>query len=267
MAATLRRLPTLLEVMSQRTQSPVHLHDFYAFLQRDMNEDALDFLLDVRLHENLCKAYVYLHADTTAQVYEQLFEGRRSEEEVDPSVTLEEYGIALSNDIPDGEMDADVAAKWPIEHDGPTSGLRLPDRLDAPVSAVTDSPAWVSRATSKLGTEDSSFATLDIADITLPKLVRSAKRIYSRYMQPGAEHEVLVPPSLRERMPWPLPTGDGAQNAATLLSLYSVPKACVAGNMEAMLIGAATCLKTSRTMHFQRLSRNAHSPTRARCSG
>ncbi|KAL7412490.1 RGS domain-containing protein [Mrakia frigida] len=51
------RLPTLDEVLLRKTRPPVDLFCFYIFLQREGNEDSLDFWLDVHQHENLCRAY------------------------------------------------------------------------------------------------------------------------------------------------------------------------------------------------------------------
>ncbi|KZV76752.1 hypothetical protein PENSPDRAFT_342331 [Peniophora sp. CONT] len=51
------RLPTFTEVLSRRTRPPGDLFMFYLFLQREGNEDILDFWLDVQQHENLRRAH------------------------------------------------------------------------------------------------------------------------------------------------------------------------------------------------------------------
>ena len=52
------RLPTLLEVLEGRSQSPVDVSAFSRFLQRSRNEDALLFWLAVQQHERLCTLYL-----------------------------------------------------------------------------------------------------------------------------------------------------------------------------------------------------------------
>lgn len=54
------RIPTLLEVLDQRTAPPVDLRAFYDFVQCHNEEDALDFWLDVREYERMCAVYQYL---------------------------------------------------------------------------------------------------------------------------------------------------------------------------------------------------------------
>ncbi|CDZ96247.1 Regulator of G protein signalling superfamily [Phaffia rhodozyma] len=54
---TRNRFPTLDEVLLRKTRPPVDLFCFYIFLQREGQEDILDFWLDVHQHENLCRAY------------------------------------------------------------------------------------------------------------------------------------------------------------------------------------------------------------------
>ncbi|KAI9665292.1 MAG: Bud site selection protein, Revert to axial protein 1 [Alyxoria varia] len=56
---TRNRLPTLLEVLSRRTQSPVDLFAFYVFMRdQQRSVDYLDFWLDVAQHMVLCRAFV-----------------------------------------------------------------------------------------------------------------------------------------------------------------------------------------------------------------
>lgn len=38
------------------TRPPVDLYCYYLFLQREGNEDSLDFWLDTQAHENLCES-------------------------------------------------------------------------------------------------------------------------------------------------------------------------------------------------------------------
>lgn len=58
-AVNLMRLPTLGEILSNKTKSPVNLYTFYLYMQYvENNVDLLDFWLDLIAHLNLCKHYV-----------------------------------------------------------------------------------------------------------------------------------------------------------------------------------------------------------------
>lgn len=55
----LSRLPTLGEILSNKTKSPVNLHTFFLYMQHvEKNPDLLDFWFDLINHLNLCKHYV-----------------------------------------------------------------------------------------------------------------------------------------------------------------------------------------------------------------
>lgn len=58
-SVTLNRLPTLGEILSNKTKSPVDLYTFYLFMKEIENKvDYLDFWFDLINHLNLCKYYV-----------------------------------------------------------------------------------------------------------------------------------------------------------------------------------------------------------------
>lgn len=58
-AVHLSRLPTLGEILSNKTRSPVNLYTFYLYMQYiENNVDLLDFWFDLISHLNLCKHYV-----------------------------------------------------------------------------------------------------------------------------------------------------------------------------------------------------------------
>lgn len=58
-AVTLNRLPTLGEILSNKTKSPVDLYNFYLFMKEiEGKVDYLDFWFDLINHLNLCKHYV-----------------------------------------------------------------------------------------------------------------------------------------------------------------------------------------------------------------
>lgn len=55
----LLRLPTLGEILSNKTKSPVNLYTFFLYMQHvEHNTDLLDFWFDLINHLNLCKHYV-----------------------------------------------------------------------------------------------------------------------------------------------------------------------------------------------------------------
>ena len=55
----LGRLPTLGEILANRTRSPVSLYNFYEYMKEvEYNVDYLDFWFDMASHMNLCKHYV-----------------------------------------------------------------------------------------------------------------------------------------------------------------------------------------------------------------
>ena len=51
------RLPTLLEVVEQRSKAPLDPIGLHVFLQESWNEDALEFWLDAYAHKRMCCAY------------------------------------------------------------------------------------------------------------------------------------------------------------------------------------------------------------------
>lgn len=58
-AVSLSRLPTLGEILSNKTKLPVNLYTFYLYMQYvENNVDLLDFWFDLIAHLNLCKHYV-----------------------------------------------------------------------------------------------------------------------------------------------------------------------------------------------------------------
>lgn len=55
----LGRLPTLGEILSNKTKAPINLHNFYLYMRYvENNVDYLDFWFDLINHLNLCKHYV-----------------------------------------------------------------------------------------------------------------------------------------------------------------------------------------------------------------
>lgn len=203
------RLPTLAEVLARRTLPPVDLYCFYLFMQREGSEDALDFWLDVQQHENLCRAYFkdlrqsgkdlqqdwpgyYREARERGSIYNPVTgihvrdESNLDEKSQDPNEQSESvlggYGRAS-----DGE--------WHLPAPGQPRFPGDPDYEVMQRQSVTD------RAERKT----SLFKRGSFAPTVLPRksaisrtdLVASAERIYARYLLPGSEKEIYLPPQLR----------------------------------------------------------------------
>lgn len=68
MAIQLNRLPTLGEILANKTKSPVSLYNFYSYM-RDIenNSDYIDFWFDLVNHLNLCKHYIKGLRDSIAR--------------------------------------------------------------------------------------------------------------------------------------------------------------------------------------------------------
>lgn len=206
------RLPTLAEVLARRTLPPVDLYCFYLFMQREGSEDALDFWLDVQQHENLCRAFFkdlrrsgrslqddwpgyYREARTRGSIYGPVtgIEDAESDSQHDEKMLQTEdrsesmmggYGRAS-----DGE--------WHLPAPGQPRFPGDPDFANRyRHSAASSERAERKNALFKRG----SFAPTVLPRteaITRTDLVASAERIYARYLLPGSEKEIYLPPQLR----------------------------------------------------------------------
>lgn len=203
------RLPTLAEVLARRTLPPVDLYCYYLFLQREGSEDSLDFWLDVQQHENLCRAYFkdirksgrhvrddwpgyYREARERGSIYTRVTgielerdygekeEMERNGEGAESSNAHHGYGRAS-----DGEwhLPAPGQPRFPGDPDyaGRQSSLDRAERRSNLFKRGSIAPTVLSRTTA----------------ITRTDLVASAERIYARYLLPGSEKEIYLPPQLR----------------------------------------------------------------------
>lgn len=203
------RLPTLAEVLARRTLPPVDLYCYYLFLQREGSEDSLDFWLDVQQHENLCRAYFkdlrksgrhvrddwpgyYREARERGSIYTRVTgielerdygekeEMERADEGAESSNAQHGYGRAS-----DGEwhLPAPGQPRFPGDPDyaGRQSSSDRAERRSTLFKRGSIAPTVLSRTTA----------------ITRTDLVASAERIYARYLLPGSEKEIYLPPQLR----------------------------------------------------------------------
>ncbi|KAG8741961.1 Bud site selection protein, Revert to axial protein 1 [Ceratobasidium sp. 414] len=227
------RLPTFEEVLSRKTRPPVDLFMFYLFLQREGAEDVLDFWLDVQQHENLCRAYfkdVRKSGRTIREDWPQYWEYARRRGSIyghvvglgaggasSPSSPSTTYGVGTgkrSTMNTTGAQDVDIEKRGrtpspvpPLSGRPITPGGTGADgyRVARAPSAMDDrdprstTPFEKARRTSGVFKRASRAPTILPRDaaITRADLIASAERIFARYLVPGADKEVYLPPALR----------------------------------------------------------------------
>ncbi|KAE8214631.1 hypothetical protein CF319_g1513 [Tilletia indica] len=207
-ARTRRRLPTLAEVLARRTAAPVDLFSLYIFMQREDAENALDLWLDCQQHENLCRAYFkdlrrsgrtvredwpsyYAEARERGSIYNRVngideetepwdrekWEAERPAE-AHPDQAEQQEG---AGDLGEGAGAASAAAAGPRFPGDPDYAASRSERRTMLAKRASVAPTVISRNTA----------------ITRTDLIASAERIYARYLLPGSEKEVYLPPQLR----------------------------------------------------------------------
>ncbi|KAG8725995.1 Bud site selection protein, Revert to axial protein 1 [Ceratobasidium sp. 423] len=229
-----KRLPTFEEVLSRKTRPPVDLFMFYLFLQREGAEDVLDFWLDVQQHENLCRAYfkdVRKSGKTIREDWPQYWDYARRRGSIyghvvgvspqSPSVKRSTVSSAGMGDWEKGDRTPSPlpVSGRPITPDGLRDDGYKPPRAQ---SALGDTKTGVDgfkparapsamddrdpRATTPFQRASGLFKRASMraptvlprdAAITRVDLVASAERIFARYLVPGADKEVYLPPALR----------------------------------------------------------------------
>lgn len=209
------RFPTLLEVLSRQSASPVALHDFYVFLQRDGNEAALDFWLDVRCHESLCQAYVYSNDDSNSSM-------KAGQDEADnvQSLTLEEFGVAYTMEPNLSSRRSSAAVVEPVSHFSTGS-------VSTPVSRFRFGPEFSLRSRRGSLQLGPGLQTVSSRGISLDDLVASAKQIHERYLRPGHPEQIILPPAVQSAVPSFSESPGLASDAHRLLVMFSVPKGYV----------------------------------------
>ncbi|EJD41008.1 regulator of G protein signaling [Auricularia subglabra TFB-10046 SS5] len=210
------RLPSFAEVLSRRTKPPVDLYMLYLFLQREGAEDVLDFWLDVQQHENLCRAYfkdIRKSGRTVKEDWPQYWDYARRRGSIYGTVIGPGVGMSKRSTASTGEMldDREKAALAnagapPTDEEGrlsPGGGTLL--GAGSPVSGKEGrGTPWSfhGRLSSTPGPTKASTAAAPTViprdgPITRVDLIRSAERLYLRYLVPGAPKEIYLPPALR----------------------------------------------------------------------
>jgi hypothetical protein len=188
------------------------------FLQRESSEDALDFWLDVQQHENLCKAYFKDLRRSGRSVDEDWPDfaayARRNGSYMTPLLNLNTDMSAEQIGRRSGEppRDSDEAQLRPTSTD--------PERAPSPRIGAASISGMSNASRSELHLVPQSHSdhrssggasmrnwrksvqrapTVFARDRAIEKnsLVESAERIYLRYLLPGAEREIYLPPALR----------------------------------------------------------------------
>lgn len=229
------RLPTLAEVLRRSTRPPVDLYCYYLFLQREGSEDTLDFWLDVQQHENLCRAYFkdlrksgrnvkedwprfHKYALSRGSIYSGVAGIKRGEEGGVGEEDHARWGVEESPTS--GTFDHEKGPLSPRDGSPHTAvnpdllladkeryhGLRTPSPTTAAAYAISptlkslyphdDEEGRPASRSARNSTPAQPFIPRDAA-INRTDLIASAERIYSRYLMPGADKEVYLPPTLR----------------------------------------------------------------------
>lgn len=194
---------------------------FYLFLQREGQEDVLDFWLDVQQHENLCRAYfkdVRKSGRAIKEDWPQYWDYARKRGSIYGNVVGINPGATKRSTASTGEMPTD-AEKAALAKAGPSSVSPQPDRARSvspgPAVAISadekdreatrsSTPFSQLRARHSLSSKRASRAPTVIprsSAITRVDLISSAERIFFRYLAPPPpnqpSHEIYLPPSLR----------------------------------------------------------------------
>ena len=176
------------------------------FLQREGAEDVLDFWLDVHQHENLCRAYfkdVRKSGRTIREDWPQYWEYARRRGSIYGTVVTTKRDTGSSGDLEKAAETARSHSTSPrTVPTSPTTGGReqhvqvSEPNPPPPRSTTPFSTRRLSAALSRRASRAPTIIPRDSA-ITRTDLILSAERIYARYLVPGCEKEIYLPPSLR----------------------------------------------------------------------
>lgn len=201
------------------------------FLQREGSEDVLDFWLDVQQHENLCRAYfkdVRKSGKTIRDDWPQYWDYARRRGSIYGQVVLPPTS-ATPTTMAGGKRDTGSTAdlekiSTQLDRSGsvtPSMARKMatsPGPLDSekqkekerhrvtlaepnpPPGTNGRSTPFSSRRLSAVISRRASRAPTIIprdSAITRTDLIASAERIYLRYLVPGCEKEIYLPPTLR----------------------------------------------------------------------
>lgn len=231
------------------------------FLQREGAEDVLDFWLDVQQHENLCRAYfkdVRKSGRTIREDWPQYWEYARQSRSIygqvvlppttsTPTTTAAKRDTGSTQDLEkvsgqldrSGSLTPSVAARKLATSPTPQTQtekekekekekqhVTLAEPNPPPNATGRSTPFSMRRLSATLSRRASRAPTVIPRDaaITRTDLIASAERIYLRYLVPGCEKEIYLPPSLRihafplSSHQLPTPTSPGYEIESTALA-------------------------------------------------
>lgn len=117
------RLPTLYEVLIQRTSSPVDLWTFYTYLsQFPYAINYLDFWIDLMAHTRLCRDYVNIARNSLAGINSE----HESTQSVTTSVLMNRLMENDESENPSGGTNGNKMSRW-LEEWGRNEGLNISD--------------------------------------------------------------------------------------------------------------------------------------------
>lgn len=209
----LSRLPTLAEVLSRKTRPPVDLFCLYLFLQREGSEDALDFWLDTQQHENLCRAYfkdIRKSGREVQDVWPEYLSSARSRGSTYSNI----IGLAVSSTNSEQDrlspspvnnsQSKSLNSLHSVSHEQPVpldNFLRdtsnTSNRQNISASDFDPEKTANTMSSKRKGSQKAPTTIPRNAVISHADLFDSAERIYFRYLAPGSDKEIYLPPALR----------------------------------------------------------------------
>ncbi|KAH8682262.1 RGS domain-containing protein [Xylariales sp. PMI_506] len=192
------RLPTLFEVLSRRTHSPVDLFSFYIYMRdQQRSVDYLDFWLDVAQHMSLCRHYVRELRRSVLVGTPDLDKDDKSKRS---SMALEAMGDI--RDTPAGP--SHYATEKEREQNAQMSAY-LRDQPPTP-GVLQDSPASSqerrARASTNLSTphQMTTDSNSPAHAVAREDIRASAEKILYTFLLPGAEREIILPGSITQEI-------------------------------------------------------------------
>lgn len=177
------RLPTLFEVLSRRTLSPVDLFSFYIYMRdQQRSVDYLDFWLDVAQHMSLCRHYV-------RELRRSVLVGTPEPASQRSSAILDSLGD-MTHPVAGPSM---YATDKERDQDAQMSAFLRED-----AAAVQNSPHG-----SRHNNQDTSHGATTESNspgntVRRQDIRASAEKILYTFLLPGAEREITLPESITQ---------------------------------------------------------------------
>lgn len=183
------RLPTLFEVLSRRTLSPVDLFSFYIYMRdQQRSVDYLDFWLDVAQHMSLCRHYVRELRRSVMIGTPDLDKAssKRSSAILESMGELEPRFAGPSMYASEKEKDQDAQMSAFLRED------QIQDSPHSGSNRMRPSPQFSNShdVTTESNSPGHTVARQDIR--------ASAEQILYTFLLPGAEREITLPGSITE---------------------------------------------------------------------